>query len=214
MTAAAPITILLAEDHEIVRQGLRALLELTGQFRVMGEARDGREAVKLARDLRPDVILMDIAMPVLNGLEATREILAAKPASRILILSAHADQEYVKRASLAGAAGFILKQTTADKLAKAITEAAHARAVPKHPEKTSGRKDPFKVNSGRLTPRESEVLQLVAGGASNKQVGLAMGISIKTVEKHRQHVMDKTRIHDVAGLTRYAISIGVTPAGR
>ena len=214
MNPAMPITVLLAEDHEIVRQGLRALLELTGQFRVMGEARNGREAVELAQTLGPDVILMDIAMPVLNGLEATREILAAKPAARILILSAHNDTEYVRRASLAGAAGFLQKQMSVEDLTKAIAEVARARRLPRDQGKSGHRKGWFKTDSARLTPRETEVLQLIAGGSSNKQVAATLGISIKTVEKHRQHVMDKIRIHDVAGLTRYAISIGAFPTGQ
>src|ERR1044071_4096869 len=127
MTPAKQITVLLAEDHAIVRQGVCALLKMDGHFLIVGEARTGREAVDLARVLRPDVILMDIAMPVLNGLEATRQILAANSAARVIILSAHSDDEYVERASVAGVAGFLEKQTSAEILTKAIREVASGR---------------------------------------------------------------------------------------
>jgi DNA-binding NarL/FixJ family response regulator len=218
MTAAKPITILLAEDHAIVRQGLSALLNAAGKFKMVGEARTGREAVELAQSLRPDVILMDIAMPVLNGLEATRQILAANPKARVIILSAHSDDEYVDRTVAAGVAGFLEKQTSADILTKAISEVASGRSffspsiakrMHQGPGKSRDRDGLPKPNAGRLTSREAEVLQLVAEGSANKQVASALGISIKTVEKHRQHLMDKLNIHDTAGLTRYAISAGV-----
>ena len=212
------ITVLLAEDHAIVRQGLSALLNADGQFKMLGEAKTGREAVDMAKSLRPDVILMDIAMPVLNGLEATRQILAVNPAARIIILSAHSDDEYIERTSAAGVAGFLEKQTSAEILTKAITEVARgqtffspsiAKRLQHSPGKPRDRDGLPKANASRLTARESEVLQLVAEGSANKQVASALGISIKTVEKHRQHLMDKLNIHDTAGLTRYAIAAGV-----
>ena len=213
-----PITVLMAEDHAVVRQGLCALLNADGQFKLVGEARTGREAVEMARTLRPDVILMDIAMPVLNGLEATRQILAANPTARVLILSAHSDDVYVERMNEAGAAGFLEKQTSAEILAKAIHEVAAGRtfyspAIAKRLGATASRprdrEGLLKANGTRLTAREAEVLQLVAEGSANKQVAAELGISIKTVEKHRQHLMDKLHIHDTAGLTRYAIAAGV-----
>jgi len=218
MTALKPIAILLADDHAIVRQGLSALLNTAGLFLIVGEAKTGREAVDMAAMLKPDVILMDIAMPVLNGLEATRQILAANPAAKIIVLSAHSDDEYIKRMCSVGVSGFLEKQTSAEILSKAICEVAAGEvffspAIAKHlREGLSGPRDRdgmIKADGVRLTVRESEVLQLVAEGSANKQIAAALGISIKTVEKHRQHLMDKLKIHDTAGLTRYAIAEGV-----
>lgn len=218
MSTPRPITILLAEDHAIVRQGLCALLNADGGFKIVGEARNGREAVQLAQTLRPEVILMDIAMPVLNGLESTRQILAENPAAKIVILSAHSDEAYIERMSTAGVAGFLEKQTSAEILTKAIKEVSKgrtffspsiARRFGNPADVPRDRDGMIKANASRLTSRETEVLQLVAEGAANKQVAAALGISIKTVEKHRQHLMDKLNIHDTASLTRYAIAAGV-----
>jgi DNA-binding NarL/FixJ family response regulator len=218
MIAPKQITVLLAEDHAIVRQGLCALLKSDGHFLVVGEARTGREAVEMAKALRPDVILMDIAMPVLNGLEATRQILTADPAARVIVLSAHSDDEYIERMNSAGVAGFLEKQTSAEILTKAIREVARGNtffspSIAKRLQDNQGRPRDrdgvLKANGRRLTSRESEVLQLVAEGAANKQVAAQLGISIKTVEKHRQHLMDKLNIHETAGLTRYAIAQGI-----
>jgi DNA-binding NarL/FixJ family response regulator len=209
---------MLAEDHAIVRQGLCALLKADEHFQMLGEARTGREAVEMARTLKPDVILMDIAMPVLNGLEATRQILAANPAAKVIVLSAHSDDEYLERMISAGVAGFLEKQTSAEVLTKAIREVAAggtffspgiARRLQDAKNKPRDRDGLIKANGSRLTSREAEVLQLVAEGSANKQVAAELGISIKTVEKHRQHLMDKLNIHDTAGLTRYAIATGV-----
>ncbi len=218
MNPPIQITVLLAEDHAIVRQGLCALLNADGHFKVVAEARTGCEAVELALASRPDVILMDIAMPVLNGLEATRQILAANPAAKVIILSAHSDDVYVERMNEAGVAGFLEKQSSAEILTKAITEVAQGKtffspAIAKRMRDAQGqprdRDGLLKAHGHRLTSRESEVLQLVAEGAANKQIAAALNISIKTVEKHRQQLMDKLNIHDTAGLTRYAISAGV-----
>jgi DNA-binding NarL/FixJ family response regulator len=211
-------TVMLAEDHAIVRQGLCALLNADGHFKVVGEARTGQEAVAMARTLRPDVILMDIAMPVLNGLEATRQILAANPRAKVVILSAHSDDEYVERMNKAGVVGFLEKQTSAEILTKAILEVAkgHSFFSPAIAKRMADgktwsrdREGALKPGGSKLTSRESEVLQLVAEGSANKQVASQLGISIKTVEKHRQNLMDKLNIHDTAGLTRYAIAAGV-----
>lgn len=217
MTPAKPITVLLAEDHAIVRQGLCALLHADGRFHIVGEARTGREAVELTRTLRPDIILMDIAMPVLNGLEATRQILAADPAAKIVILSAHSDDAYIERMTTAGVAGFLEKQTSAEILARAMCEVAagHRFFSPSITRRIQARQQPvdrhgmLRPGGNRLTAREGEVLQLVAEGAANKQIATRLGISIKTVEKHREHLMRKLNIHDTAGLTRYAIAAGV-----
>jgi DNA-binding NarL/FixJ family response regulator len=212
------ITILLADDHAIVRQGLSALLNADGHFLMVGQARTGREAVEMAKTLRPDVILMDIAMPVLNGLEATRQILAADPVAKIVILSAHSDDEYIERMRAVGVAGFLEKQTSAEILTKAIQEVAAGKMFfsPSIAKRMAGKENRaldreglLRANGNRLTAREAEVLQLVAEGSANKQVASSLGISIKTVEKHRQNLMDKLNIHDTAGLTRYAISSGV-----
>ena len=209
---------MLAEDHAVVRQGLCALLLAEGHFIIVGEARNGREAVEMAEAIRPNVILMDIAMPVLNGLEATRQILAAYPAARVIILSAHSEEEYVGRMNAAGVAGFLEKQTSSETLIKAIREVAKGNTF--FSSAIAGRlshgQEKSRIGGGsldsknpRFTIREAEVLQLVAEGSANKQVADTLGISIKTVEKHRQHLMDKLNIHDTAGLTRYAISSGV-----
>lgn len=218
MTASPQIRVLLADDHAIVRQGLCALLNSDGNFSMVGQARTGREAVEMANTLKPDVILMDIAMPVLNGLEATRQILAANPAAKVVILSAHSDDEYIQRTRSAGVVGFLEKQTSAEILTKALQEVAKGRtffspSIAKrlfdHPASARNRTGKSKEDGARLTSRESEVLQLVAEGSANKQVAAELGISIKTVEKHRQNLMDKLNIHDLATLTRYAISAGV-----
>jgi DNA-binding NarL/FixJ family response regulator len=215
MPLPKPITVLLAEDHAIVRQGLCALLNTDRAFHVVGEARTGREAIEMAHNLAPNVILMDIAMPVLNGLEATRQILATNPNAKVIILSAHSDDEYIERTTSAGVSGFLEKQTSAEILSKAIREVAKGNSFfsPSIAKRLADHAGKPRNQNGtivtRLTSRELEVLQLVAEGSANKQVASALGISIKTVEKHRQHLMDKLNIHDTAGLTRYAISSGV-----
>jgi DNA-binding NarL/FixJ family response regulator len=208
MSPTKTISVLLADDHAVVRQGLSALLLADGHFKLTAQAQNGREAVELAARLRPDVILMDIAMPVLNGLEAARQILAANPRAKVLMLSAHSDEEYVQGAVAAGAVGFLEKQTSAEILARAIREVAAGKLF--YSGKGPGRADPARQPVRvRLTSRETEVLQLVAEGQANKHIAAILGISIKTVEKHRQQLMDKIDIHDTAGLTRYAIAAGM-----
>jgi DNA-binding NarL/FixJ family response regulator len=218
MTPAQPITVLLAEDHVIVRQGIRALLKADGYFTIVGEARTGREAVAMAKALRPDVILMDIAMPVLNGLEATRQILAADPTAKVVILSAHCDEMYLERSRAVGVAAFLNKVSSAEMLIKAIREVAQgktffspeiAKRLHTQADRARGREGLSTKNATRLTSREAEVLQLVAEGSANKHIAVQLGINVKTVEKHRQTLMDKLNIHDIAGLTRYAIAAGV-----
>jgi DNA-binding NarL/FixJ family response regulator len=211
------ITVLLAEDHMIVREGFRKMLELESDFEIVGEAQDGRQAVALAKKFRPNVVLMDIAMPLLNGLEATRQILKENPAAKVLMLSAHSDDAYVTNATGAGAVGFLLKQTSAHDVCRAIRE-VHAGKTFFSPSisKRQGRLNPQSLNRAgllkkkivELTSREMEVLQLIAEGKANKETALELGIGIKTVEKHREHLMEKLDIHDTAGLTRYAISAG------
>jgi DNA-binding NarL/FixJ family response regulator len=212
------ITVLLAEDHTIVREGFRKMLELEGDFEIVGEAQDGRTALALTKKLHPDVVLMDIAMPLLNGLEATRQICKDLPGAKVLMLSAHSDDAYVANATESGAMGFLLKQTSAHDVCRAIREiqagktfftpAISRRQDRLHP-KSPGRPGTAKKNSVELTSREMEVLQLIAEGKANKETASELGIDIKTVEKHREHLMQKLDIHDTAGLTRYAISAGI-----
>lgn len=211
-----PITVLLAEDHLIVREGFRALLKTESDITVVGEAETGRQAVALAKKLMPDVIVMDIAMPLLNGLEATRQIRLARPGAKVLILSAHSDDAYVDQALACGAVGFLLKQTSSHALSAAIREVmkGHQFFSPSITSRLQAQKAPARGKAlrkqvARLTSRELEVLQLIAEGLANKQVAGELGISIKTVEKHRQHLMQRLKIHDVAGLTRYAIGAGI-----
>jgi DNA-binding NarL/FixJ family response regulator len=206
------------EDHNVVREGLRALLSAEPDIEVVAEVRNGREATKLVVKLLPDVVIMDIAMPLLNGVEATRQILKLVPATRVLILSAHSEDEYVEQVLAAGAAGYLLKQAAANILVKAIREAHRggtffspsiAKRLGEIQEKSIGRGNKPRKGATRLTSRELEVLQLIAEGMGNKEAASQLGISIKTVEKHRQHLMSKLGIHDTAGLTRYAISAGI-----
>ena len=218
------IRVLLVDDHMVVRQGLRALLETEQDIAVVGEAETGRQAVQLTKKLLPSVVVMDIAMPMLNGLEATRQIAKEVPSARVLVLSGYSDGEYVQQLTEAGAAGYLLKQTAAADLIKAVRETKKGNAFfsPAISKRildqcreafTNG--TPIGKRSDSLTSREAEVLQLIAEGAPNKQIAAELCISIKTVEKHRQQVMNKLNIHDIAGLTRYAMSRGIieSPAG-
>jgi DNA-binding NarL/FixJ family response regulator len=212
------ITVLLAEDHTIVREGFRKMIELEADLEVMGEAQDGRQAVAAVKKLRPAVVLMDIAMPRLNGLEATRQILKAVPATKVIMLSAHSDDAYVKNATESGAVGFLLKQSSAHEVCQAIREVqkgnpffspAISKRLKQLQPQPSNRKGGLHKAAGTLTSRELEVLQLIAEGKANKETAVELGIGTKTVEKHREHLMEKLGIHDTAGLTRYAISAGI-----
>jgi DNA-binding NarL/FixJ family response regulator len=211
------IPVLLVEDHIVVREGFRALLEMEVDVEIVGVAEDGRRAVALVGILRPAVVVMDIALPLLNGLEATRQILKAVPSTKILILSAHSDDEYVRKARESGAIGFLPKQASAHLLCEAIREANKgrnffgrviAKRLPKRPRKSSDRGGQTKPRNASLTSREVEVIQLVAEGKANKQIAAELGIGTSTVEKYRQKLMKKLNIHHTAGLTRYAISMG------
>ncbi|HVU18275.1 MAG TPA: response regulator transcription factor [Candidatus Didemnitutus sp.] len=217
MNGTKTIKVLVAEDHGVVREGLCGLLEADGGFEIVGQAKTGREAVEMARLHRPDVILMDIAMPILNGLEATRQVLLDNAQAKVLVLSAHSDDLYVERVNAVGAAGFLEKQSSVGVLTEAIREVANGKSFVT-PTIAKRMRDNIRsrtqgtgvaTGSARLTPREAEVLQLVAEGSANKQVAADLNISVKTVEKHRQKVMNKLNIHDTAGLTRYAIAAGI-----
>ncbi len=213
----AKITVLLADDHLVVRQGLRALLQTEPDIEIVGEAETGRQAVRLARSLKPDVVVMDIAMPELNGIEATRKITSEVHGSRVLILSSYSNEEYIGKLAEAGAAGYLLKQADFTDLIRAVREAKKGNAffspiiskrLMDHYRRVRG-KPGAHTQENPLTTREAEVLQLIAEGLANKQIAANLEISIKTVEKHRQQLMNKLAIHDVAGLTRYAISKGI-----
>src|SRR3989440_8200628 len=212
------ITVVLADDHIVVRQGLRALLCAEEDMEIVGEAENGRQEVQSVKKLSPDVVVMDIAMPVLNGLEATRQITRSMPSTKVLVLSSYSDDEYVQQLTEAGAAGYLVKQTAANELLKAIREAhrgnayfspAIAKRLRDQCREAFVTGQPGHKRPDYLTTREAEVLQLIAEGRANKQIAAELCISIKTVEKHRQQVMNKLNIHDVAGLTRHAISKGI-----
>ena len=212
------ITVLLAEDHMVVREGFRKMLEQEADLEIVGEAQDGRQAVALVKKLRPAVVLMDIAMPLLNGLEAARQVLKAVPATRVIMLSAHSDDAYVKNATDSGAVGFLLKQTSAHEVCLAIREVQKGRKFFSSSISTRlgrlnllspDRAGLLDKKGALLTSREMEVLQLIAEGKPNKETAVVLGIGMKTVEKHREHLMEKLDIHDTAGLTRYAIGAGI-----
>ncbi len=212
------ISVLLADDHMLFRQGLRSLLASETDISVIGEAENGRQAVQMAKTLLPDVIIMDIAMPQLSGLEATRQVMRDNPAAKVVVLSSYGDEEYVHQLTDAGACGYLIKQTAAHDLIKAIHEAYKGNAFfsPAISKRlldyyrgayVKGR--PLRRRSEQLSSREQEVLQLVAEGNGNKQIAAALFLSIKTIEKHRQTLMNKLQIHEIAGLTRYAIAHGI-----
>src|SRR3984957_10015674 len=211
------ISVLLVDDHTVVRQGLRALLSNEEDIEVIGEAENGRQAVQMATKTAPDVVLMDVVMPLMNGMEGTRQMLKTVPTVKVLVLSSYSDDDYVQQLTEVGASGYLTKQTAGDDLLLAIREVnkgnaffspAIAKRLRDRCRQAFNDGQPLKRNV-ELTSRESEVLQLIAEGLPNKQIAGELGISIKTVEKHRQQVMNKLNIHDVAGLTRYAISKGV-----
>ena len=206
------IRILLADDHTILRSGIRALLENEPGLSVIGEAEDGRAAVRMACKLKPDVVLMDIAMPLLNGLEATRQIKIQCPDVKVLVLSMHDNEEYIRQALEAGAMGYILKDAAPGELIGAIRSVYRGEAV-LSPAVTRlviedylrwGGTRPQDVTDS-LSPREREVLQLIAEGYTNKQIAEILSISIKTVQAHRNNLMQKLDLHDRGELIKYAI---------
>lgn len=220
MDGPARIRVVLADDHTIVRQGLRSLLASEPDIAVAGEASDGREAVALCAKLRPDVVIMDVAMPGLNGVDATRQVRKESPSTRVLILSMYAHEEHVRSAIRAGANGYLLKGSGLDDLVAAIHalvagEAFFSPAVAKIllQDARSGRESsPDAVSTADLSGREREILQLVAEGKSSPEIAKLLHLSVKTVEGHRSRIMAKLDIHDVAGLVRCAVRLGLVSA--
>lgn len=214
------IRVLLADDHALVRSGIRLVLESFADVHVVAETRDGRTALALVETLRPDVALLDIAMPELNGMETAARIRSLHPGTRVAILSMHAGEEYVAQALRAGATGYLLKDATPTELEFALRSVAggetylspriSALVVDKY--LRSGTRDAGPLES--LTPRQREILQLLAEGAATKQVAARLHLSIKTVETHRALLMDRLGIHDLAGLVRFAVRTGVVQGDR
>jgi two-component system response regulator NreC len=212
-TPGKQIRILLADDHNVMRRGLRLLLESQPEFRVVGEASDGRQAVEQADAIRPDVVVLDIAMPNLSGIEAAVRITSLLPNTSIVILSMHSDEGYVLRALKAGAKGYLLKDSAESDLIEAI-KAVHAGRTFFSPEiskmlvedyvreiKARGLEDSYEL----LTPREREILQLLAEGRTNKDIAVSLNLSVYTVESHRRNLSDKLNFHSFADLVLYAV---------
>jgi DNA-binding NarL/FixJ family response regulator len=212
-----PIRILLADDHAMVRDGLRALIEKQPDMIVVGEAADGRECVRLAEEQAPDIVMMDIAMPNLNGMEATRRILAANPRCGVVILSMHQDESYVLGSLRAGAMGYLLKDSPRTEVVEAIRAVAHGRPFLTRKIARILQEDYISLMQRRgvedsydlLTGREREVLQLVAEGRTNKETAAELNISLTTVETHRTHILQKLGLHSVPELILYAVRKGI-----
>ncbi|MBU6506354.1 MAG: response regulator transcription factor [Alphaproteobacteria bacterium] len=210
-----PIRILLCDDHLLIRASLKSLIGEFPGIEVVGEASDGREALEHAGKLQPNVVLMDIAMPGLNGLEATRRLVKDYPQVRVVMLSMHADESHVLQALRAGASGYVLKGSAPRELEMAIEAVARGEiflspAISKHVIDVYLNRAEGEINSlDLLTPRQREILQLIAEGKSSKQIAQLLEASVKTIESHRASLMERLDIHDVAGLVRYAIRHGL-----
>ena len=210
----APVRVLLADDHALVRAGIRALLAALPAIEVVGEVADGREALRSIATAQPHIVLMDIMMPGLNGLDATARIAKEFPAVRVMMLSMNASEEYVLQAMRAGARGYLLKNVEPTELAQAIAAVARGEtyltaAVSKHVISAYVQRTGAASSLERLTPRQREILQFVAEGYTTKEIASALALSVKTVEMHRAQLMEALDIHDIAGLVRYAIRMGV-----
>jgi two-component system, NarL family, response regulator NreC len=212
-----PIRILLADDHTVVRDGLRALLERQPDMAVVAEATDGRESVRLAEEQAPDVVVMDIAMPNMNGIEATRRILAANPRTAVVVLSMHQDESYVLRSLKAGAKGYLLKESLRGEVLEAIRAVSQGRSYLTRKIGRILQEDYVRQMERRgledsydlLTDREREVLQLAAEGRTNKEVANLLNISLTTVETHRTHILQKLGLHSIPELILYAVRKGI-----
>lgn len=223
MPKPSRISVLLAEDHSIVRQGLKSVLEAGGDIKVVGEAGDGNEALRKAKALQPNIVIMDIAMPGMNGLEAARKLAEILPEIKVLILSSYSEPQEVARALEAGAMGYVMKETASSEVVRAVREthkgngyfsAPISQRMRQHTRSSFVQGSRRPLHAPRLTCRETEVLRLISGGKANKQIAKELSIGIKTVEKHRQSLMNKLNIHEPAGLTRYAVSEGLVASTR
>lgn len=218
MTAA--IRVVLAEDHALVRAGIRSLLDRMSGVEVVGEAVDGREAIDMIGRLLPDVVLMDITMPGLNGLHVVVRAKADHPEVRVIMLSMHDNEEYVWQALRAGAAGYLLKDADPSELELAVRSVARGQsylspAVSAHVVSDYLRRStPEKGPMERLTPRQLEIVQLIAEGHTNQEIARQLDVSLKTIESHRAQLMSRLDIHDVPGIVRYAVRMGLVPADR
>ncbi|MFI5397962.1 MAG: response regulator [Candidatus Binatia bacterium] len=202
------VRVLLVDDHTVVRRGLRKILEATQQVEIVGEASDGDGAVAAAAGLQPDVVLMDVSLPGMNGIEATRRIAAAAPRAQVLMLSMHADAQYVAQSLAAGAKGYLLKDADYQDLVAAVMTVGSGGT---YLGKTLDNNSPASGPSPEvLSPRERQVLSLICTGQNNRQVAEELGLSINTVETHRKHIIDKLDLHSTADLVRYALQHGVT----
>jgi DNA-binding NarL/FixJ family response regulator len=215
------INILLVEDHQIVREGLRSLLEKQTGFRVVAEAEDGRAAVQVAREMALDIVIMDVSMPDLNGIEATRQILAHNPDTKVIALSMHADKRFVVQMLRAGASGYVLKNSAFGELELAIRTVLANRTYlsPKIADLIVKEYVHHLANAepsvfSILTPRELEVLQLLSEGKTTKEIAFSLQVSVKTIETYRQQIMAKLGVHSIAELTKYAIREGLTAVDR
>jgi len=215
-----PIRIMLADDHTLVRDGVRSLLEHIDGIEIVAEANDGLEILKLLKTIQTDLVLMDVAMPQMNGLQATAHLHKRYPDIRILILSSYANEEYVLKALSSGAKGYLLKDTNVTELELAIKTVAQGetyltpiiskQAIDDYLQRSTSVARPTEL----LTPRQQDVLQLIAEGNSNKKIARILCISAKTVESHRTQLMKQLDIHDVTGLVRYAIRMGLTTSNK
>jgi len=214
---AMTIRVVLADDHQIVREGVRSLLMKEADIEVVETAQNGRDAVRLARELKPHIVIMDISMPDLNGIEATRQILGNNPGQKVIALSMHTDKRFVLDMFRAGASAYLLKDCAHEELAHAIwavyaNKVYLSTAIADILVEQIARKNPLPENSSNplLTAREREVLQLIAEGHTTKQIAGKLFVSVKTIETHRQSIMDKLDLHSIAALTKYAVREGLT----
>lgn len=217
--SAAPGRVLIADDHKIMREGLRSLLEeKRGEFECVGEAEDGYQATIMAKELHPDIVIMDVAMPNLNGIDATRQIKAELPETKIIILSIHANRAYVLQVLQAGASAYLLKDSVFEDLTTALNAARDGEMyLSPGISEAGGLKNPTVKSipdgapeSEWLTNRELQVLQLIAEGKTTKEIAARLTVSVKTVETHRKHIMEKLGIRSIAGLTKFCIREGLT----
>ena len=211
------VRILLADDHRIVRDGLRALIETQPNMEVIGESDNGRDALRLAKESSPDLVVMDLSMPGLNGIETTRRILSEVEGVRVVVLSMHSDKRFVHEALRAGASGYLLKDSAFEELAQAVATVMRGQSylspaiagIVVDAWARDAQHEGTEIQSV-LTPREREVLQLLAEGRNTKQIAAALSVSAKTIETHRRRIMKKLGLHSVAELTKYAIREGLT----